>query len=223
MKTLSEFSQSEIEDAIKVITKKSQIKPLPKADLANSPLLFVFRHGQSEDNQKYLFSGWRNSPLTKLGEEQAQILAEKMKDLKIDLAISSNLDRAKETLAIVLQNHPNTPIETTDDIIERSYGDLQGTSKVELYLNNPELEEKYRRAYDFPPPNGESLKMVEIRVKRFLDGLLPRIKKENINVAVSCHSNSMREIRKIMENLTEEETCHLEDPLAQDFVSYHIK
>lgn len=222
MKPISEFSPDEIQAAKEVITKRQFIIPLPKTTDETPPVLYVFRHGQSVDNLHYLFSGWRNVPLTQQGEEQASILAEKLKDKKIDVAIVSHLIRARETLDIVLKYHPNAKVELDDDVMERSYGDLQGTSKLELYLNDPITEEKYRRAYDFPPQHGESLKMVEVRVKRFLDNLLPRMRRENINVAVSCHSNSMREIRKLLENLSEEETCHLENPLGQDYCSYRI-
>lgn len=222
MTDLSKYTEKQIEEAKIAVSKKSLIVPLPKTKSIIPPILYVFRHGQSEDNLDFIFSGWRDPKLTELGKKQAEILAEKMKDEKIDLAITSRLARAKETLDIVVKHNQNVKIEIDDRIIERSYGDLQGTSKLEMYLENPELLENYRRGYDFPAKNGESLKMVEARVKEFLDELLPRMQQEKINVAVSCHSNSMRALRKWMEGLTVEQMCELEDPLGQDFASYSI-
>ncbi|OGC50246.1 hypothetical protein A2716_03490 [candidate division WWE3 bacterium RIFCSPHIGHO2_01_FULL_40_23] len=220
---IDNFTPKQIEEAKEVIQKKEFIIPLPKTSNEIPPVLYVFRHGQSEDNSNFIFSGWRDSKLTELGRNQAEILSEKLKDEHFDLAITSKLVRAKETLDIVLKHHRNAKVEIDDRIIERSYGDLQGSSKIELYLKDPVTEEKYRRDYDFPANNGESLKMVEKRVKSFLNSLLPRMKAEKINVVVSCHSNSMRALRKILENLTVEEMCKLENPLGQDFASYEIK
>lgn len=42
----------------------------------------MFRHGQTEDNEHFVFSGWREPHLTAKGREQALILAEKLKDKK---------------------------------------------------------------------------------------------------------------------------------------------
>lgn len=222
MTDLSKYTTEQIEKAKIAVSKKSLIVPLPKTTSTLSPILYVFRHGQSEDNLTFIFSGWRDPKLTDLGRKQAEILAEKMQGEKIDLGITSNLARSKETLEIVLKPHAEAKIEIDIRVNERSYGDLQGTSKLEMYLENPQLLENYRRGYDFPAKNGESLKMVEARVKEFLDELLPRMKQEKINVAVSCHSNSMRALRKWMENLTVEQMCELEDPLGQDFASYSV-
>ncbi|MEK7595179.1 MAG: histidine phosphatase family protein [Patescibacteria group bacterium] len=243
--------------AIEAISKKDFIKPLPKTSSKTPPILYVFRHGQSQDNEQYYFSGWRDPDLTKLGQDQAKILANKLKYENFDLAVSSTLKRAIQTLDLVLAEntawsfppdtltlckasqadistaYPKKPTEIVkayltykvlldDRLIERSYGELQGTSKVELYLKDQKIEEKYRRAYDFPTKNGESLKMVEERVKLFLEELLPFMKERKINVVLSCHSNSMRALRRFMENLTIEEMCALENPLAQDFASYKI-
>lgn len=216
------YSQEQIEEAKKAVSKKDLILELPKTTSKEPPILYVFRHGQSEDNLDFIFSGWRDPKLTELGRKQAETLAEKLKDEHIDVGIVSRLQRSKETLEIALKNHTNVKIEVDDRIIERSYGDLQGTSKLEMQLSDPELLEKYRRGYDFPAKNGESLKMVEARVKEFLDELLPRMKEEKINVAISCHSNSMRALRKWMENLSVEEMCRMENPLAQDFASYKV-
>jgi len=199
--------------------------PLPKADESASggPVLFVFRHGETEDNKNRIFSGRRDSPLTEEGVKQAQILAEKLRDKKIDLAIYPDLSRAKNTLDEVLKFHPETRVEGSELLLERDYGDLTGTSKTELNAKDPELCLKYRRSWDFPPPNGESLKTVwENRVKKFCLGLEERIKREKINIAISCTNNTMRLVRMYFEKLSVEEVLELENPLASDYASYIV-
>ncbi len=227
-------TKSEIEKAKKeliTINEKlfyqSTLKyPLPKEESSEKPVLYIFRHGQSIDNESFLFSGWRDSPLSETGRKQAQSLSEKMRNKKIDLGIHSRLSRSRETLDIVLSrllDQEKTKKELDDRIIERSYGILQGQSKVELFLTDRSLYDRYHRAYDFPTKDGESLRMVEERVFPFCQQLGERMKKEKINVAVSAHSNSMRVLRRYFEELTVEEMCQLENPLGQDYAAYVLE
>ena len=201
------------------------VGPLPKVDEAAATMLvlYLFRHGETEDNKNKIFSGRRDSPLTPKGIEQSEELAEKLKDKKIDLAIYSDLSRAKDTLDEVLKFHPETKTEPSKLLLERDYGELTGTSKTELNQKDPELFLKYRRSWDFPPPNGESLKMVwENRVKQFCEDLEERMRREKINVAISCTNNTMRLIRMYFEKLSIEQMLELENPLATDYASYTI-
>ena len=227
------FAPEEIENAKKELIKineelfrESCLKfPLPKEESSEKPTLYIFRHGQSADNENFLFSGWRDSPLSETGIKQARLLGEKLKVKKIDLGIHSRLSRSIDTLTIALADlplHKNIIKELDDRVIERSYGVLQGQSKIDLFLTDRPLYERYHRAYDFPAKDGESLKMVEERVFPFCEQLASHMKKEVINVAVSAHSNSMRVLRRYFEKLTIEEMSQLEDPLAQDYCSYII-
>ncbi len=208
--------------------KRSLEKPgesfteLPKAYSITSPVLFVFRHGSTVDNEARIFSGWRDAKLSSDGIKNAEELAEKLRDFRIDVGIHSHLSRSFETLRVALKYHSNVVFLEDDRIIERNYGDLSGTSKTELMEKDPEKAILYRRGYNFPPPNGESLEMVEKRVFPFCDELILRMKKERINVAISSHSNSMRVIRRYFEKMTVEEMCSHENPLGKDYVSYVI-
>jgi len=198
-------------------------KPLPKTSSTVPPILYVFRHGQTHDNIRRIFSGRRNSTLTEEGKKQAKILAEKLKDKHIDIAIYPPLSRAKNTLKEVLKFHPKIRIERDKSLMERDYGKLTGKSKIKLAKKDPVLAAKYRRGYNFPPPNGESLKDVkEKRIYPFCRKIEERMKKENVNVAISCTNNTMRLIRMYFEGLSIEEMQTLENPLAQDFCSYKI-
>ena len=126
-------------------------------------------------------------------------------------------------IAMSLNKAKNLEIHTDLRIRERSYGVLQGKSKLDIQLENPELLKKIRRSYDYQVENGESLAMVVKRVFDFCDEIVPLAKKNHINVAVSCHGNSIRGFRKYFEHLSNEVTAKLETPLAQDYAAYVIE
>lgn len=201
--------------------------PLPKNEAQDPPVdgntLFVFRHGQTDDNINRIFSGMREAQLTPVGIKQAEQLAEKLRGKKIDVGIYSNNIRARDTLNLALKYHPDVKKENTNTLLERDYGDLTGKSKIELNEEDPELCQKYRRSWDFPPPNGESLKMVwDGRVKKFCEDIENRIREEKINVTVSCTGNTMRLIRMYFEDLSIDRMLSIESPTAQDYAAYLI-
>jgi len=85
-------------------------------------MLFVFRHAETFDNNRGLFSGWRDSDLTPKGLIQAEKIAEQLTQFKIDYAFTSHLKRAKRTLKTVLKENPARRVFVDDRIIERCYG-----------------------------------------------------------------------------------------------------
>jgi 2,3-bisphosphoglycerate-dependent phosphoglycerate mutase len=174
--------------------------------------LFVFRHAETTDNRRQIFSGWRDPKLTLKGLSQAQEVAEQLKREKIDYAFTSHLKRAKETLDIVLEKHYNVPVFIDDRLIERCYGLLQGRSKRKIAEEKPKWFTQVHRGYDFPPPEGESLKMVEKRTLPFLVQLEEWLRENGGNIAISCHGNSLRPIRRVFEHLTLKQMLQLENP-----------
>lgn len=219
------YGKQKVEEAISYLSYKNA-QELPKDENPNYPILYVFRHGQTVDNANFIFSGWRDSDLTDKGIEQAKILAEKLKNKNIKMLIASDQIRSIKTMQIgVSLNTQAKDLEIIKDprIKERKYGDLQGESKLLMQLENPSLLHEYRRSYSMVPPNGESLEMVVKRVNDFIHETMPLMKATGINVAVSCHGNSIRGFRKYFEGLTEEETALVETPLAQDYAAYSIK
>jgi 2,3-bisphosphoglycerate-dependent phosphoglycerate mutase len=177
--------------------------------------LFVFRHAETTDNSNHIFSGWRDPDLTPKGLLQAQEVSQQLKQEKIDYAFTSHLLRARRTLEIVLQPHLNVPFFIDDRLIERCYGTLQGKSKIDVAAERPEWFAKIHRGYDFPPPEGESLKMVESRTLDFVVQLKERLRQNPGNVAISCHGNSMRPIRRVFEHLSLKQMLQLENPQDQ--------
>jgi len=177
--------------------------------------MFVFRHAETTDNSNQIFSGWRDPDLTPKGLLQAQEVAQQLKQEKIDYAFASHLLRARRTLEIVLQPHLNVPVFIDDRLIERCYGTLQGKSKIDIATERPEWFAKIHRGYDFPPPEGESLKMVEKRTLPFVVQLEWWLRQNPGNVAISCHGNSMRPIRRVFEHLSLKQMLQLENPQDQ--------
>jgi 2,3-bisphosphoglycerate-dependent phosphoglycerate mutase len=174
--------------------------------------LFVFRHSETFDNSRGIFSGWRDSELTSKGLAQAQEIAEQLKRYRIDYAFTSHLRRAQKTLELVLEAHPPVPVYRDDRLIERCYGLLQGKSKRKVANENPEWFAQIHRGYELAPPKGESLRMVEKRVLSFLEQLKDWLGQNPGNVAISCHGNSIRPIRRVFEHLSLEQMLQLENP-----------
>jgi 2,3-bisphosphoglycerate-dependent phosphoglycerate mutase len=186
--------------------------------------IYLFRHGQTYYNLAKRFTGCKDSKLAPEGIKSAERLAEKMKNLRIDIGFCSNLSRSRETLKIVLKYHPECKRIIVDERIrERCYGKLEGKfHKTIIKKYGQEQFDIWHRSYDVPPPGGESIKMVEKRVISFIKDLLKLIKKEKVNVAISAHGNSMRPFRRYFENLTVEEMMKLENPY-DDYFDYVVE
>jgi 2,3-bisphosphoglycerate-dependent phosphoglycerate mutase len=184
--------------------------------------LFVFRHAEAFDNRREVFSGWRDSRLTLNGGAQAKKLAKQLERYPIDYAFTSHLRRARKTLEIVLEAHPSVPVFIDDRLIERCYGLLQGKSKRNVARENPAWYAQVHRGYEVIPPNGESLRMVEKRVLSFLEQLRDWLGQNPGNVAISCHSNSIRPIRRVFENLSIEQMLQIESPQDRAMI-YDLK
>lgn len=186
--------------------------------------IYLFRHAQTTYNKKKIFTGWKDAKLTPFGRKQAQIVAKKLKGKKYDVAYRTRLSRSKDTLKAVLKYHPECKKIITDDrMIERSYGDFSGhTHKWAIEKYGKKEFDRYHRAYDYPPPHGESIKMVKKRVDSFVKDLLKKIRKERINVAISAHGNSMRPFRKHFEGFSQKKMCSIENPW-DDYFAYRLK
>jgi len=146
------------------------------------------------------------------GVSQAHEISDQLSREKIDYAFTSHLKRARKTLEIVLEPHRAVPVFADDRLIERCYGLLQGKSKRKVAQERPEWFAQIHRGYDFPPPDGESLKMVENRTLPFLKQLEAWLRQNPGNVAISCHGNSLRPIRRVFEHLSLRQMLQMENP-----------
>ena len=173
--------------------------------------IFIFRHGETIDNKDHVFSGWRQTDLIENGIKEAKGIGEKLKGEKVTKAYQSDQIRSQHTLELVLDSfHKNVEIITDSRIKERDYGDLTGKNKDEIEKNDPQNYKLWHRSYDVPPPNGESIQMVEKRVLMFLNDVLPTLTKDDI-VFISAHGNSIRPMRRYFEHITIDEMCSYEN------------
>jgi hypothetical protein len=85
------YGKEKVDLAIEKLNYK-EVTTMPKDENPNFPIIYIFRHGQSEDNLEMIFSGWRDPKLTEKGVEQALELAEKIKDKKIIFIPSTFFD-----------------------------------------------------------------------------------------------------------------------------------
>ncbi|MBI2963841.1 MAG: 2,3-bisphosphoglycerate-dependent phosphoglycerate mutase [Deltaproteobacteria bacterium] len=174
--------------------------------------LVLVRHGQSLWNLEDRFTGWIDVPLTDLGREEARRAGARVADIRFDVAYTSALSRAQETLEILLQVAGQRPPVIRDQALnERHYGDLQG-------LNKKRTAEKYgaaqvklwRRSYDVPPPNGEALKNTAERTLPFFERAILGDLVQGKNVLVVAHGNSNRSIVMKLDRLSGEQVVGLE-------------
>lgn len=182
--------------------------------------LVLVRHGKSEWNEKGLWTGWRDIPLAPRGFEEARTTGEQLKDLHFDAAYTSALARAQQTLEEILKTTGQTPPVTKSEALnERDYGDYTEKNKWDIQREmGEEVFQKIRRSWDFPPPNGESLKMVYDRVlPYFLTEILPRIKTGS-NIIIAAHGNSLRALVKYLENISNENIASLEIGTGEAYV-----
>ena len=98
--------------------------------------IYIFRHGQTYYNRNGIFTGWKDIKLTPLGIKQAQKIAKKLKNKRIDIAFQTKLSRSKDTLREILKFHPECRKIITDNrITERNYGKLNGLSHEQFIKN----------------------------------------------------------------------------------------
>jgi len=177
-------------------------------------LLVLVRHGQSEWNEKNLFTGWRDPGLTELGKEEARAAGRALKEegYRFDVAFTSALSRAQETNRLLLQElgQPELPVVEDQALNERDYGDLSGLNKDDARKKWGEAQVHiWRRSYDVPPPGGESLKDTAARVLPYYEKeIRPRVLKGE-RVLVAAHGNSLRALVMVLDKLGEAEVVAL--------------
>ena len=178
------------------------------------PKLVIVRHGESVWNKENRFTGWIDMPLSEKGEQEAHEAGEKLKGMHFDYGFTSVLIRAIKTYEIIAEVAGiNIPLEKDKALNERMYGDLQGQNKDELRQKyGPEQVQIWRRSYDVPPPNGESLKDTAERVLPYYHAKIEPLLKDGKNVLVVAHGNSLRAFVMYIDGLTGEQIVKVEIP-----------
>jgi 2,3-bisphosphoglycerate-dependent phosphoglycerate mutase len=183
--------------------------------------LILLRHGESQWNSENRFTGWIDIGLTEKGKREAFDAGKLIKDIPIDCAFTSVLIRAIDTLTEALRGADQelVPVMKDPALNERMYGDLQGLNKTECVEKFGAAQVKiWRRSYDVPPPNGESLKDTAIRTLPYFEKDILPLVEQGKNVLISAHGNSLRAIVMNLDKLTKEEVVELNIPNAVPIV-----
>ena len=174
--------------------------------------LVLIRHGQSQWNLENRFTGWVDVPLTDAGREEARRGAALIREVTFTRAFTSALQRAQETLRIVLDvlGQSAIPIEQDQALNERHYGDLQGLNKAETAKRFGDQQVLiWRRSYDAAPPNGESLKDTAARTIPYFNGKILPLVKGGQSILVVAHGNSLRAIVMALDRMTKKQVLEL--------------
>ncbi len=179
--------------------------------------LVLVRHGQSQWNEKNLFTGWKDPDLTEKGEKEAKEagLALKESGYKFDIMFTSVLLRAKRTGNLILEQMGQEDLKTFENeaLNERNYGDLAGLNKDDARKKWGEDQvHKWRRSFDIAPPGGESLKMTAERVLPYFEETILPLLKEKSDILVAAHGNSLRALVMQLDKLNSDEVVKLEIP-----------
>lgn len=172
------------------------------------PTLALVRHGQSLWNLENRFTGWVDVPLTELGREEARKGGERLRGSTWDVAYTSRLTRAQDTLRIIQEvaGLEDLPVIRDEALNERHYGDLQGLNKADTAAKyGDEQVHIWRRSFATPPPNGEALKDTAARTLPFFERAILGDIRQGKNVLVVAHGNSNRAIVMQLENVPEDE------------------
>lgn len=202
--------------------------------------LVLLRHGQSEWNEKNLFTGWVDVALTEKGRAEATRGGELMKERDIlpDIVHTSLQRRAINTanLALDAADRHWIPVKRNWRLNERHYGALQGKDKTQtLETYGEEQFMIWRRSYDVPPPalddkdefsqandpryadlenapRTECLKDVLERMLPYWESDIKEDLKAGKTVLVAAHGNSLRALVKDLEGISDEDIAGLNIP-----------
>ncbi len=210
--------------------------------------LVLLRHGQSEWNQKNLFTGWTDVDLSGQGKEEARKAGELLKKegFVFKTAFTSYLKRAVKTLNIALDamDLDWIPVEKSWRLNEKHYGTLQGLNKAETAERYGEEQVLiWRRSYDVPPapldrddkrspfqdpryadvdasklPLTESLKETIERILPYWKSAIEPTLREKGEVIVVAHGNSLRGIVKHLKNISDEVITGLNLPTGVPYL-----
>lgn len=205
--------------------------------------LVLMRHGESEANFLNYWTGWLDVPLTETGKEQARLAGEKIKNLNISFSFcgTSLLSRSILSCNLVLEaiDQLSLPQVHTWRLNERHYGALMGVNKDEMIekygkkqvqqwrrgyhvalpkSDNHTLDRRYNTLDKKYLPQSESLADCAKRVLPFYFAEVVPVLKDNKNVLLVAHGNSLRGLIKYLENIPDEKVEDILVPNATPIV-----
>jgi 2,3-bisphosphoglycerate-dependent phosphoglycerate mutase len=203
--------------------------------------LILLRHGNSDWNQKNLFTGWVDVDLSDQGRDEARRAGELLKESGIlpDVQYTSVLKRAIHTANIALEVADRDWIDVKRSwrLNERHYGALQGKDKAQTLAEFGEEQfMTWRRSFDVPPPpldddsefsqandpryadlgaelpRTESLKLVIDRMLPYWESDITVDLAAGKTVLVTAHGNSLRALVKQLDGISDDDIAELNIP-----------
>lgn len=162
-----------------------------------------FVHGTTTDNEQGLSSGWHDADLSQKGTQQSVTLQNLLSNVPFDVVFCSDLIRAVHSAKLNFSGR-NIPIICDSRLRECNYGKFNG--KDEKLVN-------YSSHITLPFEDGESLKEVEARIRKFLDYLKSNF--SNQKIAIVGHRAPQLALEVILKNKT------WEDAIATDWRNTH--
>jgi alpha-ribazole phosphatase len=134
----------------------------------------IVRHGETEEAQRGVACGHIGGNLSEEGVMQAKKVAERLKDEKFDVIISSDLKRALDTATEIAKHHGEN-ILTSKNLREIDLGKYNGKKKKDLGIPEDKLISDF-----ILPGEGETTEDFFGRAKKFVDFLKNNYKGKNI-------------------------------------------
>lgn len=175
--------------------------------------LILVRHGASIWNEQGLWTGLTDISLSEKGKKEAEDAGLLLRTIPIDAVFVSALVRARETANIILNiiSKKDIPVIADKALNERDYGELTGKNKWKIKEEyGDEQFLKWRRGWDTPPPNGESLKDVYNRVIPYYKEHIEQLLKSGKNVMIVAHGNSLRALIKELDHISDQDILKIE-------------
>lgn len=182
--------------------------------------LVLVRHGLTEWNKEGRWQGFTDISLTEAGRAEIKQAAQSIKDIRIDIAYTSNLTRTKQSYQEIVKSLGlSCPVLHEAALNERDYGIYNGKNKweVEKELGEEEFE-KLRRSFDYPVPAGETLKNVYERVVPFYKSKILNDLKSGKNILLVSSGNTFRALIKYLENISDIDISKLDLGFGAVFV-----
>lgn len=158
-------------------------------------ILYVVRHGETEKNKYGLIQGQTECDLSNNGIEKAKELIPIVRNLKIDVVISSPLKRAYDTASIITEG--KYPINIDDRLIERNWGLCEGAS-----IDDVDTVKCWNFFLNSGDNGIEKVQDLLKRVSEFLEDI--KNKYPDKNVLVASHSAILRAIHYCLHNIPED-------------------
>ena len=184
--------------------------------------LIIVRHGESEWNKANLFTGKKDVHLTREGFKTSEAFGTLIRDIEVHRVFASTQARSIETEVCMMSGSRTCRTENvyySSALNERDYGDYTGTNKLDKEKEIGKKEaDSLRRDWDYPVPNGETLKMVYERVIPFFKQEILPLLKSGENVLIVSHGNTIRSIIKYIEKISDKGIKKIEMPFNEVFI-----